>query len=119
LPHLVQMHKKHASDGLIALAVSIDTLKVEDGEKLMPRQKVDATVQKVQEVIRKQGMKFPTVILDDRGEVDDFAYKKLRFEGPPCVFIFDREGKWTQIVGAEEKDLAKIDKLVDELLKKK
>jgi hypothetical protein len=113
------MHKKYAKDGLVALPVSIDSLKVDEEDKLTPTQKMDDVLQKVSKVTRERSVSFPIVILDDRGEAEDFPFKKLRFSEPPCVYIFSRDGKWTQIVGADEKDLASIDKLVEELLKKK
>jgi hypothetical protein len=76
------MHKKHAAQGLVTITVSLDQIntnpKIKD-KVLQQLQKVDAQM--------------INVILDE-----DFVFvqKKLRFDGPPCVFVFDRQGKWVE-----------------------
>jgi hypothetical protein len=99
------MHKKFAKDGLVALAVSLD----ENGR--------DA---KVQASVRKwlKGATFPSVILDE-----DFNWlqKQLRFDSLPCVYVFNRQGKWKLFrdFDDEGKTYHEIEKLVVEWLKEK
>jgi hypothetical protein len=94
------MHKKYAKDGLAAISVSLDDLKDKKAEE------------RVIEFLRKQKATFTNLILDEKAEV---WQKKLKFDGPPCVFVFNREGKPKKF---DAPDYDEIEKYVDELLKK-
>ena len=94
------MHKKYAKDGLAAISVSLDDPK---------DQKVR---QRVIDFLQKQDANFTNLILDEKSEV---WREKLKIDGPPCVFVFNREGKPKKF---ESPDYAEIEKYVAELLKK-
>lgn len=94
------MHNKYAKDGLAAVSVSLDDPTDEKAQ------------QRVIDFLRKQKATFTNLVLDEKSEV---WQEKLKFDGPPCVFVFDREGKWKKF---ESPDYAEIEKYVVDLLKK-
>jgi hypothetical protein len=97
------MHKKHAKDKLTALSVSLDD-PADQGAK-----------DKVLKFLQSQQATFSNFILDEKAEV---WQEKLNFDGPPCVFVFNQEGK----VARQFKDEFTYDdvaKVVDQLLAKK
>ncbi len=99
------MHKRFAKDGLVALAVSVD----ENGR--------DPKVQKeVHKRLADKGVTFTAVILDEEFES---LQKRLRFVGLPCVYVFNRQGKWKLFTEFDDegKTYQEIDKLVVEWLK--
>jgi hypothetical protein len=101
------MHKKHAKDGLAVISVSIDDLST-DGA---------ATKAKILKFLKEQKATELNLILDEPQEV---RADKLHFELIPSVFVFNREGKWTQFkTGEKDFTFEDIEKLVLELLKKK
>jgi hypothetical protein len=127
LPHLVEMHKKYAKDGMVAIPVSIDSLKLEDDSKQTAQGIQDKTIQAVRKKLQDKEVAFKGVILNLSKENDEqeFLNKKLRFNAPPAIFVFDRRGKWTQFNADDVKKprtlddmLHDIDKLVETLLKK-
>jgi hypothetical protein len=94
------MHKKYGKDDFAAVSVSLDDPK-------------DAKAQeRVLEFLRKQKATFTNLVLDEKAEV---WQEKLKFTGPPCVFVFTRDGKYEKF---ESPDYAAIEKRVDELVKK-
>jgi cytochrome oxidase Cu insertion factor (SCO1/SenC/PrrC family) len=97
------MQKKHAKDDVVAVSVSLDN-PGDDGVK-----------EKVQKYLTSQKAAFTNLILDEKIEV---WQKKLKIEGPPCVFVFDREGKVAKKFDSGEK-YDEVEKLVIDLLKKK
>ena len=104
LPNIVQMHKKHAAQGLVTITVSLDQVQNDPNVKL-----------KVWQHLQKAEAHMPNVILNE-----EFALvqKKLRIDGPPCLFVFNRQGKWVEF--KEEKfrhDL--IEQTVVQFLKEK
>ena len=94
------MHNKYAKDGFAAISVSLDDPKDENAR------------QRVLDFLRKQKANFTNLILDEKSEV---WQEKLKFDGPPCVFVFNRDGKRKQYTSP---DYAEIEKHVAELLKK-
>jgi hypothetical protein len=94
------MHNKYAKDGFAAVSVSLDDPQDEKAK------------QRVIDFLRKQKATFTNLILDEKSEV---WQKKLKFDGPPCVFVFNRDGEWKQYTAP---DYAEIEKYVAELLKK-
>jgi hypothetical protein len=94
------MHKKYSGNGFSAISVSLDD--PQDG-KVMGR---------VLGFLQKQQAVFPNFVLDEKSE---FWQEKLKFDGPPCVFVFDRAGKWKKFdPGFEYED---VEKFVAELIK--
>lgn len=73
------------------------------------------TQDKVVAFLRAQGATFANFVLDEKQE---FWQEKLKFDGPPCVYVFDRQGA----IGRQFKDefsYDDVDKLVRELIAKK
>jgi hypothetical protein len=97
------MQKKYANDGVVAMSVSLDNPN-EDGVK-----------EKVLKYLTSQKAAFTNLILDEKIEV---WQKKLKIEGPPCIFVFDRDGKVAKKFDSGEK-YDEVEKLVVDLLKKK
>jgi thiol-disulfide isomerase/thioredoxin len=77
-PHLVELHRKYAADGLVCISVSVDEAKTE-GDALKFLQKQKAT--------------FANYRLD---EETDFWQDRWDLKAIPAVFVFDRDGKRVQ-----------------------
>jgi hypothetical protein len=95
------MHKKYAKDGFAALSVSLDD----------PTDK--SVMERVRAFLAKEKATFTNLVLDEEPQV---WQEKLKFDGPPCVFVFNREGKWRKYEAPV--DYAVIEKYVQELFKK-
>jgi hypothetical protein len=89
MPHLVEMHDKHAKDGLVVIAVSVDPPKEKD------------LVAQANKFLNELKPPFLRLHLD---EPDDLFEKKLGFTIPPCYFVFDRRGKWVRYRGVDYDD---------------
>jgi hypothetical protein len=72
------MHRKYAKDGLVAVSVSLDepTDKAAHGRGL--------------KFLKKQNAGFLNFLLDEPSSVYE---TKLKIDGPPCVYIFDRDNR--------------------------
>ncbi len=94
------MHQKHAGKGLVAISVSLD---------------LEEDRARAEKFLVKQNAAFTNLWLD---ESQDFWLKKFDISGPPCVYVFDRRGKWVQFKteGDKEVDYEAVDKLVAKLL---
>jgi thiol-disulfide isomerase/thioredoxin len=101
-PHLVQMQQKYATNGLAAISVSLDD----------PSQ--PGVTEKVLRFLRSQNASFTNLILDEKPE---FWQDKLNFDGPPSVFVFDRQGNIKKQF-KDEFSYAEVEALVKELLAK-
>ena len=102
-PHLVQLHKEFAKDGLDCISLSVDLEENLDGA-LAFLKKHEATV--------------PTYLLWDNDDNKDKLEKTFEHTAPPIIHVFDRRGKkiktWEGSIKEDE-----IDKLIQELLKQK
>jgi hypothetical protein len=104
------MQQKEASRGLVTVTVAVDTFN-------------DHSVAKVKE----EAGKFLTRIKADRSVhlvLDhDFGFwsEKFRFSAAPCIYVFDRRGKWTRFGGDDQDgvDYRALDQLVEVLLDEK
>lgn len=107
-PHVVELHKKHAREGLAVISVSLDELG--DDRK--------DTERRVLAFLQKQGAEFTNLLLDEDAGI---WQTRLRFPGPPCYYVFNRQGKWTRFYSDDDKgvDYTAMDKLVQELLREK
>lgn len=107
-PHVVQLHKQFAKDGLAVISVSLDDL----------ADNPDETRGRVLTFLKKQGADFTNLLLDENSKV---WQEKLRFDGPPCYYLFNRQGKWTRFSSDSKSDVdyQAMDRLVEELLKEK
>jgi hypothetical protein len=94
------MHQKYGAKGLAAISVSLD----------IPEQRADA-----EKFLVAKKAAFTNLWLD---ESQEFWTDKFKIEGPPCVYVFDRRGKWTQFKteGDKEVSYADIEKLIVKLL---
>jgi hypothetical protein len=105
------MQKNYAKDGLVALSVEVSSLDEKDLKEWV-----------IKTLKSKNATNFKTVILNEK---DDFWQKKLRFDNFPCIYVFNREGKWTQFRSQDSKYnkieamLDAVDSLAKTLLKQK
>jgi hypothetical protein len=99
------MHKKYAAQGLAVVSVSLD----DPNDPL--------TKESVTKFLKAKKATFTNVLLDEK---EDVWQEKLKILGPPCYFVFNREGKYRKFEGGEvDDDLAGIEKQVVEFLKQK
>ena len=104
-PNLVAMHKKYGDEGLVVVSVNVDD--VDDAGK---------PPKFVTKFLNDQKATMINVLLDEGPEV---KLNKLRLKSYPCVYVFNREGQWTQFMGdslkPEEKH-RRIEEYVKQLL---
>lgn len=100
-PHLVQMHRTHAPDGLVCMSLD--------------RSEEELAIQgKVLDFLKKQGADFPNFILKDSDADRDEFLKKYDAENSPAVILFDRAGNRVPVPdGAKDEE---VEKLVRDLL---
>ncbi len=105
------MHKQYAKDGLTVVTASLDPLDADE-----PKDN-DETKARVLAFLKKQGATSTNLLLD---EPFKFYQEALRFNAPPCLYVFDRQGKWTQIVPDKGPiDHKEVERLVVKLLQEK
>src|SRR5438105_14522164 len=97
------MHKKYSKDGLAAVSVALDDL----SEK--------GTKDKLVKFLNQHKATFTNLLLDEPAEV---WQEKLKIIAAPCVFVFNRDGSIAKKFIDEVKH-EDVEKLVDELMKKK
>jgi hypothetical protein len=104
MPHLVEMHKKYGQQGLTIITVCLDDLKeLPEAKEAAPK------------ILKSKGATALTHLLLD--EPLEFWQDKLRFIASPCIYVFDRQGRWTQFKSdKEEIKHEDVDKLVVRLL---
>jgi thiol-disulfide isomerase/thioredoxin len=107
-PHLVELHKNHAADGLVIISVHLDT----PIDKDLGRAKVE---EKAREFLGRVGATFTNLLLD---EPSDVWTKKLDINAVPCVFVFNRDNRWEAKFTDAGEAAENLDKLVEKLLKK-
>jgi hypothetical protein len=73
------MHRKYAKDGFVAVSVSLDD----------PAKSADHA--RALKFLKQQGASFTNVLLD---ETSDFYQEKLKIDGPPCIYIFNRGNRY-------------------------
>jgi hypothetical protein len=102
-PHLVEMHQKYAKDGFVAISVTVDT---------------PADAGKALAFLQKQKAEFANFLLD---ETDKVWQEKLKIEGPPCIYVFNKDNRIVKKMGGEDNDVTNyevVEKIVVQLLKK-
>lgn len=97
------MHKKYGKNGLVAMSVSLDDPKDKDDK---------ASVLKF---LKAQKATFANFMLN---ETPEFWQEKLKIDGPPSVFVFNREGK-VEKQFKDEFTYADVERLAKKLLDKK
>jgi hypothetical protein len=105
------MQKKYGKDGFMALSVHLDANDADEKAQVPKR-------------LKSAGANFTSVILDASSK---FWQDKLGFQSYPCIYVFNREGKWTRFHADDKKYenkklevmLEDVDSLVQTLLQKK
>ncbi len=77
-PHVVEMHKKYADQGLAVVSLSLD-------DPTEPK-----AMAEVKKFLQSKGAVFPNYVLD---EEPTEAFEKLKVGGVPAVFFFGPDGK--------------------------
>jgi thioredoxin-like negative regulator of GroEL len=101
-PHLVEMSRKYAGQGLVVISVSVD-----------PNPQTKETQETALAFLRARQATFTNLLLD---EPEAFWAERLGVQSLPCVFVFNRDGKWRKFTGEDAKP-EDVDKLVAEWLK--
>jgi thiol-disulfide isomerase/thioredoxin len=84
-PHVVEMYKKYKDKGLVCISVCTDDLR-----------KYPKKESRIQEFLQDNEAIFTNVVLD---MTDTELQEKLRITSLPCMYVFDRQGKWRQFIG--------------------
>lgn len=102
-PKLVELHRKYAASGLTCISVSLDD----------PAD--DAARGRALRFLGEKKATFANFLLDERPE---FWQEKLKIDGPPCVFVFNRAGgllkKYHDDVDYRDIELIVIDALKEQ-----
>ncbi len=101
-PHIVELSKTHAKDGLVVITVSVDELD----------KKANALA-----FLKKNDATFQNFLLDDTDENKEKWEKKLAHTSPPILHVFDRGGKLVKTFEFEEAKV--VDKFIEETIKAK
>lgn len=101
-PHIVALHQQYANRGLVVITVSLD-------EPHQPGQR-----DRVLGFLRQQRANCVNLLLD---ESYSFWQDKLKIDGPPCLFVFDRAGVLRLRVTEDRFDAHAFDQRVAELLR--
>lgn len=98
------MQREHGDKGLVCFTITVDSL---DRKK------------EAHEFLNQIKAQLPGNFLLDESE--EFWAKKFSMNGPPCVFVFDRQGKRAgKFYSADQPyEPGDIDKLVFDLLREK
>ena len=104
MPHLIEMHRKYADQGLIAITLHVE-----------PQIDAETKLEVTRILSKVKATTTINLVLDESSEV---WQQKLHSNFIPIVFVFDREGKWTQFT-TEGVDYDAIEKLVVKLLAQK
>ena len=82
------MHERHAKDGLVCMSVSVDEM-----------DRKPAALK----FLQSRGAAFPNYLLNEDITV---WQDKLKIAGPPCVFVFDQQGR--QVAKFDNNDTDKV-----------
>ena len=102
-PHLVQMQRQYAQDGLVCMSLSVDP----------PEDKDNALA-----FLKEKGATFQNFMLVDTDENHEKWKDDFPATGPPIVHVFDRSGKKVKTFDGKfsEED---VENLVKKLLTQK
>jgi thiol-disulfide isomerase/thioredoxin len=110
-PHMLETQKKYGKNGLVSISVSLDKV-----DKMVFKDDTpEKRKERVLKLLEKLGSTIPNVILD---EPQKLVEEKLRITAIPCVYVFNRQGKWTKFGGDDDSIVSppEVEKLVVELL---
>jgi thiol-disulfide isomerase/thioredoxin len=99
-PHVVALARKHRNAGLEVISVSLD-------------ENTEASRDRVLTFLKKNNATFANYLLDNP---PDYWQNKLKVDGPPLVFVFNRRGDLVRRFADREADHAAVEKLVTTLL---
>lgn len=102
------MHNDLSKDGLQAVSVALDPLTDDEGKDVAQQVKDDILTK-----LRKWKAAFPNLLLDEKPEV---WQEKFDITGPPCVYVFNRQGKIAEKFAPSVK-YDEVRKLAEKLLK--
>jgi thiol-disulfide isomerase/thioredoxin len=113
-PHMLEMQKKLGKDGLVSISVSIDQVDTKTDKDDTPARRTA----RVLKTLENLGSTITNVILDEPQKVLE---DKLRISSIPCIYVFNRQGKWTKFGGGQDSFVKppEVEKLVVELLQEK
>ncbi len=98
---MVDMHRKYSAKGFAAVSVSLD----------------DATDEQARAsakgFLTEKQATFSNFLLDEKVE---FWQAKLKIDGPPCVFVFDRQGRLVKKYH-DDVDYGEIERIVADALR--
>jgi thiol-disulfide isomerase/thioredoxin len=100
-PRLVELHRKYARAGLTAVSVSLDDSTDEDARD------------RVTKFLTARKATFPNYLLAEKSPV---WQAKLKIDGPPCVFVFNRKGELLKKY-QDDVDYGEIERIVTDALK--
>jgi thiol-disulfide isomerase/thioredoxin len=84
-PHVVEMYKKYKDRGLVVISAATDDIREN------PK-----TQERILKFLNDNEAVTTNVVVDEPTEV---IVKKLRVTLLPCMYVFDRDGKWRQLIG--------------------
>jgi thiol-disulfide isomerase/thioredoxin len=93
--HLVELHEKYAAEGLAAVSVCVTF----DEDAELPTEKTRAL-----QFLQQKKATFTNLYLNEKPDV---LKERLRIESIPCVYVFNREGKWYQFKDGNYDDVEK------------
>ncbi len=96
------MQRKYGNQGFAAVSVSLDDPKDPKDREL------------AESFLKKQKATFLNVLLDS--DPDEWG-TKLKVNGPPCVYVFDRANQFI-LKTSDEENFGAIEKAVQQLLAK-
>lgn len=104
-PHLVELQRKYAKDGLVCMSVSVDE-----------PDKKDACLT----FLKARNATFPNFLMDEK---PDLWQNKWDINAPPAVLVFSRDGKLARKFDNTDPDkqytYADVEKFIQELLRPK
>ncbi len=105
-PHLVELHKKHAGDGVACMSIAMD---------------IEKQHENALKFLKEKGAEFANFRMDRDEEATDKWQERYKMQAIPVVLVFGRDGKLAKkFEGDSEHKFSydDVNKLVDELLKK-
>jgi hypothetical protein len=88
-PHLVQMHRTHAADGLVCMSLNAVDTEPADRERALT-------------FLKEQGATFPNFILVDSEANEERYGEQYPTGAPPTVILFDRKGNRVKVLDSPE-----------------
>jgi hypothetical protein len=107
------MHQQYAKQGLVVISVSLDRLIEDDGKPVAAAESAKARAE-VEKFLGNNKATFTNLVLE---EPMGIWKAKFGFTAPPCLFVFDRRGKWIRFDSETDKiDHDAMEKTIVKLL---